>query len=149
MRERLILTLAAAGVPVDTVTGDGPGVVVTYQAWATEAQRAAGAAVVAAFDWSQAAHDLWLRDRRRLAASALLDALGGESALVRAVVLVLVDDVNDLRQWVTSFKAAVAAATTLADLKTRVAALANTPDRTAAQARAAVANRITGGGADS
>lgn len=60
----------------------------------------------------------------------------------RAEVLVLIDEVNSLRAWIESFKAAVAAASTLADLKTRVAALSAMPARTAAQARTAVVNKL-------
>ena len=68
--------------------------------------------------------------------------------LHRAVASVLVDEINALRDWITSFKAAVAAATSLANLQTRVAALADLPDRTLAQARTAITNKITGGTVD-
>jgi hypothetical protein len=64
---------------------------------------------------------------------------------LRAAGAVQVDEINLLRQWITSFKAAVAAATSLADLKTRVAALANMPDRTLSQYKTAVLNHIDGG----
>jgi hypothetical protein len=43
------------------------------------------------------------------------------------------DEVNNLRGWIVSFKAATAASSSLADLKTRVAALPNMPDRTTNQ----------------
>lgn len=66
----------------------------------------------------------------------------------RALALVTVDEINLLRQWLTAFKAAVAASTSLANLQTRVAALANLPDRTAAQAKAAVGEKIDAGAAD-
>lgn len=71
-----------------------------------------------------------------------------DNVQLRSVLLVAVDEINNLRQWLTSFKAAVAAATTLADLKTRVAALPNTPDRTPAQAKAAILNKMGSGDAD-
>ena len=61
---------------------------------------------------------------------------------MKAVVLVLVDEINLLRGWIAGFKAAVAASTSLADLKTRVAATAAMPDRTGAQAKTAIANKV-------
>lgn len=56
--------------------------------------------------------------------------------------LVSLDEFNILRQWIMAFKVEVAAATNLADLKTRVAALPNLPDRTASQIRGAVRTKI-------
>jgi hypothetical protein len=66
----------------------------------------------------------------------------------RAIVLTLVDEINLLRQWITSFKAAVAASSSLANLQTRVAALASVPDRTPVQAKTAITNKIDSGAAD-
>lgn len=62
--------------------------------------------------------------------------------LPRATLLVSVDEINALRQWIESFKAATAAATSLSDLKTRVAALSAMPDRTTAQAKTAITNKL-------
>ena len=59
-----------------------------------------------------------------------------------AIVQTLVDEINVLRQWLASFKVEVAAASNLADLKTRVATLPATADRTYVQARTAIRNRI-------
>lgn len=84
----------------------------------------------------------------RTFAKDLLDDPDAVSILLRALALVILDENNTLRQWVTSFKAATAAATTLADLKTRVAALANLPDRTKAQIMPAIRSKIDGGTAD-
>lgn len=67
---------------------------------------------------------------------------------LRAIANLTIDEINALRQWITSFKAATAAATSLANLQTRVAALANTPDRTLAQAKTAYKNAIAGSGLD-
>jgi hypothetical protein len=67
------------------------------------------------------------------------------SATVVALALLTLDEINNLRQWVGGFKAATAAATSLADLKTRVASLPNTPDRTRAQLLAAVRAKLTDG----
>lgn len=60
VKHRLVMTLASAGVPVDAVTVTGPAsAVVTYMEWATQAQRDQGAALLAAFDWSDAAQTAW------------------------------------------------------------------------------------------
>ena len=67
---------------------------------------------------------------------------------IRAAAAVLVDEINVLRQWEMSLKAGIAAATSLADVKTAVAALPNLPDRTLAQAKTAIQNKITTGVAD-
>jgi hypothetical protein len=90
------------------------------------------------------------RVRQRLRTPADLAFAAVESAAVRdrAIVLVAIDEINLLREWITSFKAAVAAATSLANLQTRVAALPDLPDRTPAQAKAAVTNKIDSGNAD-
>lgn len=53
--------------------------------------------------------------------------------LSEAIVLLTMDEINNLRGWIVSFKAATAAASSLADLKTRVAALPNMPNRTTNQ----------------
>jgi hypothetical protein len=60
----------------------------------------------------------------------------------RAVVVLTVDELNVLRDWLTQFKAAVAAAGTLAALKTSVAALPALPERTFAQVRTAIRGKI-------
>ena len=67
---------------------------------------------------------------------------GASGVYLRALVKVLLDENNNLRQWITSFKTQVAASSNLADFKTRVAALPNTPDRTLDQAKTAIQNKI-------
>ncbi len=64
---------------------------------------------------------------------------------LRAAAAVLVDEINVIRQWEMSFKTEVAAASSLADLKTRVATLPALPDRTLAQAKTAIQAKITAG----
>lgn len=122
-----------------TVGAAPPGTVTLSFAGATPAQQDQAAAVVAAHAWTQAAFDAWVVQQ----AKALVSGDPAAPYRVdRAVVLVSMDEVNALRGWLTSFKAAVAASATLADLKTRVAALPALPDRTAAQAKAAVVARL-------
>lgn len=78
---RLHETLVAAGIPIDGVSGDtAETAVIQYRPEATDPQRATGANLLAAFDWSQAAHDAWEEDRhperkmlRQAAAQAVAD----------------------------------------------------------------------------
>jgi hypothetical protein len=88
-------------------------------------------------------------DALRAKAAAMIDqAADAQAVKDRAMLLVLMDELNLLRAWVTSFKAAVAAATNLANLQTRVAALDSLPQRTANQIRPAVQGKMTDGSAD-
>lgn len=115
---------------------------------ATVPQRAAAQAVVDAFDWSTAAEEARLNVTQRQRADELLSSRRQEAKLQRAVAAVLVDEVNVVRQWLAALKTQVAAATNFADLKARVATLPATPDRTLAQARTAIQNRLAGGTVD-
>lgn len=91
-----------------------------------------------------------LLTRFRAKAAALIDQVQDtQAAKDRALLLVMMDELNLLRAWVTSFKAAVAASTNLANLQTRVAALNSLPQRTASQIRPAVQGKMTAGDADS
>lgn len=128
--------------------GPPPVAVPVFATSASAADRATVNALIAGWSWTQTAQDAWSVTDQRSRATALLADPAGQEKLLRAVLLVLLDELNALREWLTSFKAATAAATTLADLKVRVAALPAMPDRTAAQARSAVAGKITDGSAD-
>lgn len=121
-------------IRIDTVTGALP-------------LQAARNAVLTA-DLSQAAVTARVATRLRGVSNVSFAAVDDAAVRDRAIVLVAIDEINLLRQWITSFKAAVAASSSLADLKSRVAALANVPDRTVAQAKAAVTNKISAGAAD-
>lgn len=59
-----------------------------------------------------------------------------------AYLKVALDENNALRAWVQGLKAAVSNATSLADLKVRVAALPNMPERTGAQLKQAISNKL-------
>lgn len=152
MIDRLSEAITNAGIPLERIEGSsGPGnYLLVFQAVATQPQQDQAASIASSFDWSFTAHLEWLAAKAKAAdrAAAQSDSTDGLARILRGVVIVLVDELNDLRQWITSFKSAVAAASNLADLKTRVAALANTPARTLAQARNAVANKISDGEAD-
>ena len=77
-------------------------------------------------------------------AKELQDSDEETARIIRAVVKLTVDEINTLRQWITDFKVEVAAANSLASLKTGVAGLPNVPDRTYDQARTSVTNIIDG-----
>lgn len=79
---------------------------------------------------------------RRAAAIVLAAAPEAVAQVIRAELLLTMDELNVVRQWVTDFKAATAGAATLAALKTAVAALPNLPQRTAAQIKPQLVTRI-------
>lgn len=83
----------------------------------------------------QAAIDTCPATSPELTAQSWVDRMPLEE---KAVLLTLLDEINRLRGWLASFKAAVAASTSMADMKTRIAALPDTPDRTVAQGIQAV-----------
>lgn len=84
----------------------------------------------------------------RAVADAVANVSNGEGVQLRAIVAILLDEINALRTWTRDFKAATAAATSLANLQTRVAALPTLADRTLAQAKTAYQTKIASGGAD-
>jgi hypothetical protein len=129
--------------------GTSAGATIAFKADATQQQRDAANAALAAFDWSDAAQLAW--EAAQLVTEAKADVDSSQSApadmkaelrALRALAAVTLDEVNSLRGWIASFKAEVALASSLADLKTRVAGLPSTPDRTAAQLRTAIENKL-------
>jgi len=84
----------------------------------------------------------------RISAIAEMLTIGSQFARDRAIVIAIKDEINLIRQWLTSFKVEVSSSTSLADLKKRVSTLPNMPDRTTAQAKSALNDIITSGEAD-
>lgn len=116
---------------------------------ATPAQIAAAQAVFNAFTPDEAAYDQWLITRIRDQAQTALEANKSESdALLRALALTLLDEVNRQRSWNRDLKAAVAGATNFASLQTRIATLPATPDLTRTQLFNAIKARLAAGDAD-
>lgn len=77
--------------------------------------------------------------------------LSGKSDLgviLRAFSDITKDEINILRQWIVSFKVEAAAATNLSNFQSRIASLPNLPDRTLAQLKTAIENRIDVGAVD-
>lgn len=147
--DALLAEIAAAGLPAPVEVRYLAGqVILPYDAPLSTTQASTLLAVVGAHQNTPALAATRLTARLRALASALLDGPDGPQKLERGILLVLLDEINALRGWLVSFKVATAASTSLADLKTRVAALPDMPDRTAAQARSAVAGKISSGSAD-
>lgn len=143
--ERLYGALIAA-CPIESLSVNTDSQTATFvpAAGASGAQIAAGNAVIAGFDWSVAAYNAWrLAKLKQQAETALDNATDRLEQVDRAIALTVLHDVDTpLREWITQFKAAVAASTSLANLQTRVAALPNMPNRTVPQLIAAVKGRL-------
>jgi hypothetical protein len=84
----------------------------------------------------------------RPGAVALVDTVASGPCSMRGVLLVAIDELNLHALKINSILDAVDASTSLADLKTRIAAIADYPQRTAAQAKNAVKAKINSGDAD-
>lgn len=96
-----------------------------------------------------AAETAAVQTSNRAAAAANIQGVSApEYVLMRAVVLATVSELNLLREWLVSFQAAAAAATSLANLQTRIAALPAMPDRNNAQVITAIVANINSGAAD-
>ncbi len=105
--------------------------------------------IIDAFDDSDTAEAAWQNLSSRVAAKVGFGMdTSPHAKTARAVASLLIDELNASRGWIMAFKAELAVATTLAGLKTRVAALPNLPDRTFVQAKTAFANKIDGGTVD-
>ena len=88
-----------------------------------------------------------LQQLRNAAKAALADAKA-ESALLRAAMLVIVDEFNNHADKTNAILTAIDNATSLANLKTAIAAIADLPQRNGAQLRAAANNKLDSGDAD-
>jgi hypothetical protein len=70
--------------------------------------------------------------------------LDNAQLILKGLALTILDELNRTTQRLRDFDAAVQAAVSLADLKTRVGALLPIPDRTVAQLKAAVKAKVAG-----
>ena len=91
---------------------------------------------------TQSQVDTYYRTAAKAAATNSIDLNPGYQQ--RAIALMAIQEINALRDWITSFKSAVAAATSLANLQSRVAGLADMPDRTLSQAKQSYKNLLAG-----
>lgn len=127
----------------------GSGVTITFRDDVSNALRTAANAVIAAFDFSDA--NVTNLENGRLRTQAANAIAGERTPLARLLVaeaLVLKDQLNNLRDWLTDFKAHVATATTLAQLKTLVATLPNLPQFDSSDIITALTNKLNSGDAD-
>lgn len=122
-------------LPADTGDADRAGWVDSGTSVTVDPTKAAAAALA-------------LLTKIRTEAAELLAATDRTARALRAVALTALDEINALRDWITQFKAATAAATSLANLQTRVAALANVPQRTAAQLKSALSAKAQAADSD-
>lgn len=83
-----------------------------------------------------------------VAAKALLTADDSVSKKEKAVLLVILDTFNRQSKQFRDLMAAIANATSLADLKTRAAAITTEPARTISDMKTAIGNKIDAGNAD-
>lgn len=86
--------------------------------------------------------------QRTAAIAQLITDSSPTAKALRGILLLAMNENNLIREWLMAFQAATAAATTLADLKTRVAGLSAMPDRTASQLKTAVTAIENAGTAD-
>lgn len=90
-----------------------------------------------------------LLSSNRTSAKSYLDGTGDISMIEKAIVEGVVSQIaNPLRQWIVAFKAQVALASTLADLKLRIATLPDMPDITFSQVKTYLKNKIDSGQID-
>lgn len=96
MLTRLHQTLAAVA-PIVGVSGVQGNIRIDFAESATQPQRTAAQAALAAFDWSQAAHDAWLVSQARINAKTW--ALGPEleARALKALALLVLDEINIVR----------------------------------------------------
>ena len=148
MIERLTETIAAV-CPIHGVSGT-TNTRIDYRDEATAEQRTAARAALAAFDWSDAAHDAWEFAQRK---QSSIDVLGTSKDVLivalRGVIEALVGELNKQKIWNASLKTAVANAATLAQLKTNIATLNNVTPISKPQVRQAIANEINAWNAES
>lgn len=99
--------------------------------------------VISSFDGSQSGLDNFQKASDKAAAKAnMAGGVDPNSRLSRAIASVILDQFNTVRAWDMSLKAAVAAATNLANLQTRIAALPNLPQLTLSDVQTAISNKI-------
>lgn len=92
---RRLYEAVAAVCPIDGVSGEQGAVRIDYRPEATEGERAAAVAAVAAFDWSEQAQEAWDLGRRMAEAGQLLGSVEPVPVGVRVTLRVIVDHFNE------------------------------------------------------
>ncbi len=120
---------------------------IDYPESATGVDKANGDAALATFNWDDAEDDNFVAEVNTKNASDSIDQgvtiKGGSiDRLTVAITLVAMDGINDGRKCQLDLFAAIAAATSLADLKTKVAAIPAPPQVTPSQVLNAVKAKL-------
>ena len=137
-----IAALAVAGF--QGVCGSGAGIEVVFAGTLSAPDKLRLDAAVAAHSPDPAAP----ANRTRAPATALLVATDPTARVLRAVALVLMDEVNLLRARLRAVERAIPTAPTFAAYQLAVAALPALPDRTPAQTAAAILARVNSQASD-
>ena len=138
------------GVSVPTI-GSPVGVRIDFDPAATGAQQTAAQAVLAVFDWSDAAQLTVNAQQAKAQATTGIDtgalqAGDKQERLMVAVVELILDEFNLHALKINAILDAVDGAVTLAALKTAVALIADYPQRTKAQLITAIKAKIAATG---
>ncbi len=146
LTDRLYDSLQNAGVSVDGISGVvSPWNPATVSVQPSNLQ-ASCQATINAFDGSDAAQTTWNAiPQDQKGAVRLINLLDANARAYRAIASLTIDEIDTLREWIVAFKVATAAASSLANLQTRVAALPDLPDRTLVQAKSAFINKVNSG----
>lgn len=137
--------LVAVGLPAVRINDNDGTIVVTYSRALTGPEQTTADAITASLQYQMGTPE-WLRSKAK---KFMVNSADHLADVVRAVVLVLIDEINILRLRDRDRSTDVAAATSLADLKTRWAARSQLNDRTGLQAKSAINIKLDAGEADS
>lgn len=121
---------------------------IAFREGSTAQQRTNALNAAASFDWSPAAHTTWqnLQDRSALLISIIPQDLPAKRS--RALMLLLLDELNLHALKINAILDAVDGAASLAALKTAVALIPDYPARTKQQLLTTLTNIINAGGVD-
>lgn len=152
----LTLALQDAGhISVDSVSRANPAVVfgfgnvrLTFVPGTSGTAQTAAQSFVTSFDWGEVAKTQRALVRLRAVAANAINLSDADAKLARAIAAVLADELNLHALKINAILDAVDAATSLADLKTRIAAIPDYPQRTLAQIKTAIQNKLTSGAVD-
>lgn len=139
--------IRTAGMPIDGVARLNDGTVrIDFHPEATAQQRLDAQAIADGWDWTPLTPvQLLRREATKLMASEQAE----DAALMRAVLLVILDELNLHAAKLNAILTAIDNGANLAAVKTNITAITDYPTRTAQQVRTAIQGKITDGSADS
>lgn len=144
---RLDAAIRSANIPIDGVSGVQGSVRIDFKASATGPQQTQAQGIADTHDWSAAADVTQAaKDAKVLAQDAITNGAAQNADSNRRLIIGLTqmisDEFNTHTTWNSALTSAIAAATSLANLQTRVAAITAIPQRTEAQVRTAIIAKI-------